>query len=347
MKAYIQHIASMPTQDMHGTSAESSVTSNTFKMVDPDFSKAISSSELRRMSRLVRIGMYTASTCLQEVAVTAVDAIIIGTGLGGFECFEKFEESIIRNEEETLSPTPFIQSLHNAVSGQIALKLQCYGYNMTYVHRGFSFESALLDALMIFAERPDVENILVGGLDELTTNYIRMLQEASDVRKEASEAFVEKTCFEGVVLGEGCTMLLLSSQRRRESVAAVYGMKMLFNPKSETLKQQIQTLLAENKINLNEIGAVLLGNCGDVALDQKLQCVEESLFTTHRKIYFKNYCGEYPTASAFGVALAVKLLQNSSSGLQKEDTVSALKYVLLVNHYHNTNYSIILLANAQ
>ena len=45
-----------------------------------------------------------------------------------------------------LTPTSFIQSTHNTVGGQIALELQCKGYNFTYVHGSNSFESALLDA---------------------------------------------------------------------------------------------------------------------------------------------------------------------------------------------------------
>ncbi len=42
---------------------------------------------------------------------------------------------------------------------------------MTYVHRGLSFESALLDAMMKIEEGS--ENILVGAIDEMTeTSYI-------------------------------------------------------------------------------------------------------------------------------------------------------------------------------
>ena len=41
---------------------------------------------------------------------------------------------------------------------------------MTYVHRGLSFESALLDAMMKIEEGS--ENILVGAIDEMTeTSY--------------------------------------------------------------------------------------------------------------------------------------------------------------------------------
>ena len=50
-----------------------------------------------------------------------------------------------------LTPTSFIQSTHNTVGGQIALGLECKGYNFTYVHASISFESALLDAQLQLA----------------------------------------------------------------------------------------------------------------------------------------------------------------------------------------------------
>ena len=70
------------------------------------------------------------------------------TGLGCLEDTEKFLSSIYTNEEKLLNPTPFIQSTHNTVAGAIALAIKCHGYNATYTHRGFSFESALEDALI-------------------------------------------------------------------------------------------------------------------------------------------------------------------------------------------------------
>ncbi|NJK84751.1 MAG: beta-ketoacyl synthase chain length factor [Bacteroidales bacterium] len=106
----------------------------------------------RRMSRIVKMGICSALKCLKESGVEVPDAIITGTGFGCIEDTEKFLGSIIQNEEKMLNPTPFIQSTHNTVGAAIALKIKCNNYNNTYVHRGFSFEHALLDGLMLLNE---------------------------------------------------------------------------------------------------------------------------------------------------------------------------------------------------
>ena len=100
------------------------------------------------MSRIVKMGVFAALSCLRNAEVEIPDAIIAGTGLGCLEDTEKFLGSMYTSEEKLLNPTPFIQSTHNTVAGAIALAIKCHGYNATYTHRGFSFESALIDALM-------------------------------------------------------------------------------------------------------------------------------------------------------------------------------------------------------
>ena len=82
---------------------------------------------------------------------------------------------MIRNKEEFLTPTSFIQSTHNTVGAQIALLLKCHGYNFAYVHRGLSFESALTDAMMRL-EQGHAENILTGGIDEITGDSFAIMQ---------------------------------------------------------------------------------------------------------------------------------------------------------------------------
>ena len=64
-----------------------------------------------------------------------------------------FLTKMVENNEELLTPTAFIQSTHNTIGAQIALMLQCNNYNNAFVHRGFSFESALLDAMLLIERK--------------------------------------------------------------------------------------------------------------------------------------------------------------------------------------------------
>ena len=146
-----------------------------FPISEPVYKQFIHPRELRRMSKIIRNGLVAAKIALAEAALENPDAIITGTGLGCAIDTEKFLINLIQNKETLLTPTAFIQSTHNTLGGSIAIGLNCHQYNMTYVHRGFSFESALLDAeLMIQSD--EIHNALVGGFDEMTDNHIKLLQ---------------------------------------------------------------------------------------------------------------------------------------------------------------------------
>ena len=80
---------------------------------------------------------------------------------------------------------------------------------MTYVHRGLSFESALLDAMMKIGEGS--ENILVGAIDEMTeTSYT--IQQRLGVLK-------------GIAAGEGAQFFLLSREAGEHPLAEIQGIE--------------------------------------------------------------------------------------------------------------------------
>ena len=139
------------------------------KCIEPQYNEFIDPMASRRMSRIIKMGVYSALRCLSNAGIKKPDAIISSTGLGCIEDTEKFLSSIYSSEEKLLNPSPFIQSTHNTVAAAIAIILNCNSYNNNYSHRGFSFESALLDSLMLLQEG-SANNVLVGGLDELTSN---------------------------------------------------------------------------------------------------------------------------------------------------------------------------------
>ena len=119
------------------------------------------------MSKIVRMSVVAAKTAMDEAGIMQPDAILTGTGMGCQADTEKFLNAILDNNETLLNPTAFIQSTHNTMGAQIALMLSNNNYNLTYVNRGFSFESALLDSLMIINEGK-TKNLLLGGIDEIT-----------------------------------------------------------------------------------------------------------------------------------------------------------------------------------
>jgi 3-oxoacyl-[acyl-carrier-protein] synthase II len=113
--------------------------SNILQCIEPNYRDYINPLQLRRMSKVLKMGLGTAMSCLKRNNMNDPDAIIVGTGLGCSEDLEKFLTSYIDSNELVLSPTPFIQSTHNMVAAQIAVMLKNHVSNLTYFHRGFSF----------------------------------------------------------------------------------------------------------------------------------------------------------------------------------------------------------------
>jgi 3-oxoacyl-[acyl-carrier-protein] synthase II len=134
--------------------------------VEPNYAELIDPKAIRRMSRIIRMGVAAGTAAVKKAGLAHPDAIIIGTAFGCLEDTHSFISRMTEYGEDMLNPTPFIHSTHNTIAGQIALHFKCHGYNSTYVHRAVSFESVLLDGFMQ-VEEGSIGNALIGGTDEM------------------------------------------------------------------------------------------------------------------------------------------------------------------------------------
>lgn len=119
---------------------------------------------LRRLSAGTKNALYCVNECCKSVDPQSVGAIVMASGLGSLIDTQAFLNSISRSNSSLISPTPFIQSGHNTLSGIIAQWLQSDAYNMTHLQQGLSFEFALIDASISL--NADDEIALVGSADE-------------------------------------------------------------------------------------------------------------------------------------------------------------------------------------
>src|ERR1700712_1574232 len=164
------------------------------------------------MGHIIKMGVAAAKDCLNKANIEMPGAIITGTALGCMEDTITFLTRIVEEHEELLPPTAFIQSTHNTVAAQIALMLKCHGYNNTFVHKGISFESALLDAVMLLKEG-DADNILVGGTEEMTDTAFKILTRLGLYKRwPLSNLDLIKTKSNGTIGGEGATFFVLTNK---------------------------------------------------------------------------------------------------------------------------------------
>jgi 3-oxoacyl-(acyl-carrier-protein) synthase len=268
--------------------------------------------------------------------------------LGCIEDTEKFLTSLYTNEEKLLNPTPFIQSTHNTVSAAIALMLKCNRYNNTYVHRGFSFESALLDGLMLLHEG-SAARILVGGLDELTNHSFTITNRLGFWKRQPinSLSLLEHKS-KGSLAGEGIAFFVLSHNKTEKAVARICAMKTFFNPGSfDETERRISGFVEETAGGMAHIDLVLLGMNGDTEMDETYNHLLKNLFNAVPGAYYKHLCGEYDTASSFALYLATALLkeQRVPEAIRLDArSLGEIKNILVYNHVRNTNHSMFILS---
>lgn len=321
---------------------------NRLVCVEPDYMKVIDPKLIRRMSRIIKMGVAAAMECLENGGTKSPDAIITGTAYGCLEDTEVFLSRLVENKEELLTPTAFIQSTHNTVGAQVALMLKCHNYNNTYVHRGFSFESALLDGMMLLDE--GMNSVLVGGVDEITKSSHTILSRFGLYKNEnASSADVFQSKSKGTLAGEGASFFLLNKETSADDLARLDGMKTFYNVQKSGIESEIQAFLTEQGISINDIDLIITGKNGDSRSDDIYDKLETGMFAGKDVAYFKNLCGEYPTATAFALWLAATALKQGSlpiyAGANFDPTKKkSFKKLLIYNQYMEKHHSLYLLS---
>ena len=348
MKLYIRSTGNISPQNTFGTSLLSGniveYNTNRLEAIEPDYSKLIDVKVIRRMSRIIKMGVAAGLQCLGQAGISNPDAIITGTAYGCLEDTGIFLQKMVQNREELLTPTAFIQSTHNTIGAQIALLLKCTGYNNTFVHRGFSFESTLLDAWMLLEENT-VTNALVGAVDEITDHSFAITNRFGLFKKNInSNLNLFGASSKGSIAGEGAAFFLVNKQPSGHDSATVDGMKTFYKPTdTEEIEESIRLFLNEHFLSMNDIDLVLCGRNGDAVGDRIYEHLNGTTFAGAPVGHYKHLCGEYPTSTGFALWLACGIVKTGSvppaicRGSQK-----AVKRILIYNHYEMIHHSLTL-----
>ena len=140
--------------------------------------------EARRMGKIMKSSLLSSLKALKEAGVEQPDAIITGTALGCLENSELLLRQLTEEGEVTLKPTYFMQSTHNTISSNIAIRLGCHGYNITYTQDDDSLKWALRDAELLLRSGK-VRTVLVGCHDETTSMYRDLLHRIGEKEQPA------------------------------------------------------------------------------------------------------------------------------------------------------------------
>lgn len=138
---------------------------------------------------------------------------------------------------------------------------------------------------------------------------------------------------DNIILGEGSQFFTLAAEKELYTVAELAAVG-TFTGKlsSEEILQKIKIFLIEKNLNPADIQHLITGRNGNTT-DNLIYNDIGQLFPSTPYSTFKDICGEYPTASAFGMWKGLNRLEKSGD----------IQYLLIYNHYYTVNHSLILL----
>ena len=131
--------------------------------------------EARRMGKLMKSSLLSSLEALEQAGLSCPDAIITATCFGNLEYSERLLEQMKAEGEVMLKPTYFMQSTHNTIGSNVAIKTHCHGYNITYTQAGCSLEWAIRDAELLLLSGK-AKNVLVGCHDESTPFFSELMK---------------------------------------------------------------------------------------------------------------------------------------------------------------------------
>jgi 3-oxoacyl-[acyl-carrier-protein] synthase II len=280
---------------------------NVLRCEEPQYEKYIAPALLRRMSRVIKMGVASGMMALKAAECEIPDGMITGTGYGCLEDTDNFLTKLIKQREVGLNPTPFIQSTHNTIGSQLALMLKCYSYNQTYSQLGCSFEQALLDASLCCSESPS-KRFLVIGVDELIDSSIAILKTID--------------CFQSQQLGEGAASFVVTGEETINTLARLTSLTILPSKGQPfALPEDVDFVITPDPHFFSHMDS------------------------SKRYVYGK-YVGEYPVRSGYALALAISVLNNDSLR-HHVAVSEIPKKILIHHQYSSTDQSFMILESCR
>ncbi|MBR4811297.1 MAG: beta-ketoacyl synthase chain length factor [Bacteroidaceae bacterium] len=296
------------------------------KAIDPDFKQFISAGDARRLGKLLKRALATSLSVLQEGGIANPDAIVTGTGFGSVENTELFLDAMVREGEQMLKPTQFMQSTHNTASSLIGIHTHSHGYNSTYTQKGLSFDSALYDAWLQF-RLGKINSALVGSHDEMTPVFTGFMRKAGHVK-------------DGEICSEAAVSVLLSNQADAPALCTLEGLMLLNEPEPAELADAIRSVTGGNAPS-----AVMTGMSGNSENDSWYGFLKEQLPGVPL-LRYKHLFGVNFSSSAIGFYASACCLKKGfvPACLAMDGApVNTDRGILIVNVVEGRHYSISLL----
>jgi 3-oxoacyl-[acyl-carrier-protein] synthase II len=265
--------------------------------------EALSPNQRRRLNRLVQMALLAARGSHSTNSAQTV-AIAMGTGMGCLEEGAVFIENLISKDEREPMPARFPGSVHNAPAAQIAIDQQARGLNSAPTMGEISFECAVWQAMsQLWLGEADCA--LAGAVDELN-KYLLSIGKRWGQWTEQTRP------------GEGAVAVNLAlPENAKAPFANVTAVHLGRYQRPFDAKREVDWI--SSKVDLRAIDVVVTGAKGLPELEPMYEAVITGLNERAGKSLehqtYKQSCGEFHAASAFGFSKAIDVLRRGKCGV--------------------------------
>lgn len=263
---------------------------------------SLTSNQRRRLSRIIQMALLATRRCSPPAPGQRV-AVSLGTGFGSIDEGSTLLENWIAKDEREPMPARFPGSVHNAPAAQIAIELGAHSLNSAPTAGDISFESALWQGMCQLGSG-EADCALVGAVDELNKYPLGIGKRWgfwTDKTLPGEGAVVAQIVSEGIAASPlaRVTTLRLGRYRRPFDTA-----------------REVNWIAAA--VDLTKVTAIFSGAKGWPILEEYFQSVASALSARARRTLahhtYKQDCGEFGAASAFGFAAAAEWVRANQQG---------------------------------
>ncbi|MGE5578796.1 MAG: beta-ketoacyl-ACP synthase II [Bacillota bacterium] len=187
-------------------------------MVDYDPASEIDRREARKMDRFCQLAVVASRQAFQDAGLNGAfrpdrSGVLIGTGIGGMETFDRETRVLIERGPSRVSPFFIPMMIANMASGQVSIDLGLRGPINTVVTACATGTNAIGDAYEIVA-RGDADVMICGGTEAPITplalagfSAMKALSTQNQLGSRACRPFDRRR--DGFIMGEGAGVLVL------------------------------------------------------------------------------------------------------------------------------------------
>jgi 3-oxoacyl-[acyl-carrier-protein] synthase II len=195
-----------------------------------DLEKYVDKKQARRMDLSQQFAMVAAGKAIEDAGIILETenlertGVVIGSGVGGIETFEKQHALVVQGQPLRVSPFFIPMMIADMASGLVSINYGLRGPNFATVSACASSSNAIADALMLI-QRGAVDIMLSGGTEAAITMTgmagfcsAKALSTRNSEPEKASRPFDLDR--DGFVMGEGSVILVLEEYEHAKARGA-------------------------------------------------------------------------------------------------------------------------------